>query len=344
MAGKSFTNKEDRFIIQNQGKLSRPEMALKIGRPSAESIRQRIEALERQGKLKRFRGFVKDGVPHPYFSEEEKRIIRDFYPSQDIKLLIDTLGRSEASIRYEAKKLGVKKGRPGYFSGGMTAMALGVRQGKVVEWIEQGLLKGNKSGRGSGVYQEWKIEIPGLHEFIRNHYNLLNTDRIKDKSLQSVIASTPAGKAVPISQAIKVLGISKPTAQRRIKKGKLNAYQGFGGHKGSGGFLWRVRLDDSVFQWFLSLTNDRAAEWLVDIVRLRNPERIEYLNILLKYVPERIREIRKRIKAFSLADSIVREFETSPEGERLKNLELIKSSAKTSNDLAPASVLAEAGD
>ncbi len=234
----SYAPREDRFIIKNCKKMSYREMALQLGR-STESIRQRMEILKRLRKIKRS-GFVKDGVFHPYYSEEQNRVIIKRYPDQDIKLLTGELKRSEASLRYRAAKLKTKRMPPAYLNVIKIVRLLRVTQQTVVHWLNQGFLRGSKSGRGVGQYQEWRIEPQDFYDFVKDYYYLYEPKLVRDKFLRSIIKSTPAGRAVPVCQAVKVLGISKAEIQRRIKSGELQAYKSFAGYHRFKGFRWFV--------------------------------------------------------------------------------------------------------
>ena len=155
-----------------------------------------------------------------------------------------------------------------------------------------------------------------------NYYYLYDPNRVRDKSLAAIIASTPAGKVVTTSQASKVLGIVRSAVIKRAINGDFPvAYKGFGP---SGHGRWYIQLNSSAFEWFCDLTdnhNDEAARWLVETAHLRNPDSIEHLDILLRYEPEKVKQIRRMIKVRApAADRIVREFEAAPEGEKLRSL------------------------
>lgn len=79
--------------------------------------------------------------------------------------------------------------------------------------------------------------------------------------------------------------------------------------------------------WFLDLTDsdnftnwDRAAEWIVDAALYRDPERIECLNMLVEWEPERVKEVRKKIKGQPKANWIVSKFEKTKKGKTLRSL------------------------
>lgn len=319
-----YTLEEDRFIIENCEKMTYAEMAYQIGRPSIDSIRQRVKILERLGKLKRF-GVVRDGVFHRFYSNKEDEIIEKLYPSLGKKALAKKLKRPESSIRYRAAKLNVKPGPPAHFNPIRVAQLLGVCQRIVLDWVYQGFLKAdNRNGRRVGRHREWIIKPKNFHKFLKDYYYLYDPSRVKDKSLLAVIASTPAAKVVTTSQASKILGIVEQAVIRRAINGKFPVvYKGFGP---SGHGRWYVQLGDSVFEWFRNLVDDinkkdSAAGWLVEIARLRNPGSIEYLNVLLRYEPERVKQLCRMIKARApVANRIVREFEATPEGEKLRSL------------------------
>ena len=241
-----YMPEEDQFIIKNCKKMTYAEMASHIGRPSTDSVRQRIEILQRLGKLKRLRlGFVKNGVFHRYYLEEEDETIKKLYPSLGKKFLAKQLNRSEDSIQYRVStKLKVKKAPPAYLNASGTARLLKVGQRTICGWIYQGFLKASKSGRRAGPQQEWRIESQDLSDFMRDYYYIYDPNRIEDEFLKSIIAFTPAGKAVPGCQAIKVLGIPKSTLTKRLRKGQISGYKGFGprGHT-----RWYVQLDKFTF-------------------------------------------------------------------------------------------------
>jgi len=241
---RSYTLREDRLIIQNCKKMSYREIGLCIGRKE-ESIRQRVGILKRQKKI-RHPGFVdKEGVFHRYYSGEDDEALERLYPSSGKKALAKMLNRSERSIQYRVSaKLKIKRAPPAYLSAIKIAKLLRVGQRTVVfNWINQGFLKGTKSGRGTGRYQEWRIEVQDFHNFIRDYYYLYEPKLVKGKFLRSIIKITPAGQAVPVCQAAKILGISKSEVQRRIKSGELNAYKNYAGLHRFRGFRWFVRLD-----------------------------------------------------------------------------------------------------
>ena len=244
-----YKPKEDQFIIEKNKKMSYPEMGSCIGR-SADSIRQRIEILKRLGKLERS-GFVQNGIFHPLYSEEDNKLISELYPSQPIEFLMGKLNRSEASIRNQAFKLKVKKGPPPYLNVRRVCKLLRVTRHIVINWINQGFLKASHNGRRAGPYYEWRIEFQDFYNFVENYYFLYETERVRDKFLCSIIESTPAGKAVSVRQAAKLLDVSESKIKRLINKGKLRAYKHFGGQRGFRGFRWFVILSESDFEWFI---------------------------------------------------------------------------------------------
>lgn len=326
MRGMDYTPEEDQFIIQNCLKMTCAEMAFRIGRSQRDNIRQRVIILRRLGKLKRL-GHVRNGVFHPIYSKEEDEIIKELYPVLGSKALVNNhLHRTRVSIKSRAARLRVKKIPPVYFNIVKIAKLFAVNSRVVRGWLKQGFLKGSKSGRGKGLNQEWRVEPEDLEKFARDYYYLYDPNRVKDKFLLSIIETTPAGKSILIRQAVKVLGVSRIVIQRRINKGTLKAYKGFGGNIGRGGFRWYVQLaeSESDLEWFRDLADNNngfgAARWLVETVR-QGPDSVELLNILIKYEPERIRLVRVMISEMApAADRILKEFEASQEGEKLKNL------------------------
>lgn len=312
-----YKAKEDRFIIKNSNKLAYREMAFHLGR-SEESVRQRIEILKRLGKLKRS-GQVRNGILHLPYSKEEDNSIKTIYPTYPTETLIKLLKRSEASISYRASKLNVKKGPLPYLNVGKITVLMEVTRPIVIDWIDRGLLKASKDGRRAGPYQEHRVEFQDFYSFLRNYYFLYDADRVKDKFLRSIIESTPAGKAILVCQAAKVLGISKSQVKRRIDRGKLIAYKNFSGNGGRG-FRWFVILDKSYFDWFRDLTDNQAAQWLVEAAQLRNLDSVATLDLLIKYIPEKVKGVRRRMNNFPAANAIVKKFEATPEGKKLSNL------------------------
>lgn len=80
------------------------------------------------------------------------------------------------------------------------------------------------------------------------------------------------------------------------------------------------RSKQKLSQWFFELPGFKAANWLVETARLRNQNSVRVLNILVQCLPERMREIRRGIRVYPVAERIVREFEATKEGERLRTL------------------------
>jgi len=242
MIKNAFTAEEDSFIIGNCKKMNYAEIAIYLGRPSENSIHQRVGILEKQGRLKRF-GLVRDGTFHPFYSDEEDEIIKRLYPSLGKKALARKMKRPESSVRYRASKLDVKSGQPNHLNPPRIARLLGVCQRIVNDWIYQGFLKAdNRNGRRVGRHREWIIKPQDFHKFLRDYYYLYDPNRVRDKFLLSIIALTPAGKVVTTSQAAKILGIVRSAVIKRAIKGDFPvAYKGFGP---SGHTRWYLQLDD----------------------------------------------------------------------------------------------------
>ena len=235
----SYTPEEDRFIIRNCKKMGYAEIAAHLGRPSEDSISQRVRTLEQQGELKRF-GAVRDGVFHPFYSEKEDETIKKLYPSLGKKVLAKKLKRPESSVRYRAEKLHIKPGPPTHLNPPRVAQLLGVCQRIVLDWIYQGFLKAdNQFGRRVGRHREWIINPRDFYDFIKKYYYLYDPGRVEDRFLKEVIGSTPAGKVMTVSQAAKVLGIVESAVIKRAINGKFPvAYKGFGP---SGHTRWYVQ-------------------------------------------------------------------------------------------------------
>ena len=251
------------------------------------------------------------------YTKEQEDIIRREYPNTAAAVIAEKLGKNETAIGHKARKLKVRKNPPSYLSSYGVARLLRIHQRRGRVWLLQGLLKGSKTGRGSGVWQEWRIEVSDFQEFVKNHYHLFRTERIIDRSLLQIIATTPAGRFIPICQAVRVLGVSRATAQRWARKGALPAYKGLGPR---GRLRYYVQLDGTAFEWFFNLSDDRAAGWLVETVRCQNHNAMEMLDILIKCEPEKLKEVRRRIRGAVIANGIVRQFEETSQGERFKIL------------------------
>lgn len=318
---RKYTPAEDLFLIEHIGKMTQKEMAICLSR-SPESILERIQVLEKQGKLKRL-GQVRDGKLNRYYSKKEDEFIKKHYPTHKANFLVQKLNRPLSSIQYRVARLKVEKKKENpspYLNVRQIAELLRVCRRVVLEWIYLGFLKAIGSDATNDSYSGWHIKPEDFYDFVKNHYYLYDPDRIKDKFLRSIVDATPAAKAIPACQAVKILGVGRAAISKYARRGKFPvSYKGFG----PGGHVrWYVQLDGSAFEWFRDLVGDinhidQAAEWVMKAMETRNP----ILNILVKYEPERVKEVRKRIQTRPVANRIATKFEeTTPEGEKFKNL------------------------
>lgn len=107
----------------------------------------------------------------------------------------------------------------------------------VLSWIHRGWLKANKSPSCGRSRFKWIIDLPRLVEFIQNYYGAFESRKIKDKFIKSIVDSTPAGRAISVEEAAKVLGISSQRVRQRIATGQISAYRGY---SEAGNFQWYV--------------------------------------------------------------------------------------------------------
>ncbi len=213
-----------------------------------------------------------------------------------------------------------------YFNNERAAKALGVSHNTIQKWLSAGILRGTQNGRGSGRTQSWKIEFQAIGDFIWEHYDLFDTDMIRDEALKKVVRSSPAGNAFSTKNASIILGILPNSVSKRVSAGKMRAYKI---HKLWGIWEYRVYLDQSDFnrfvrRWFPEQMDDRAIDKVANLVTeaacSRDQKSVDCLNFLIRFAPEEVRKLLKRISRSPEVNRLIIEFKDTPQGAKLKEL------------------------
>lgn len=93
----SWSSAEDRFLIQNSGKLSNPEIAKKLGRS--------IPAVESRTQVLRRLGAIPQAPREPEWTEAEDRRLMAGYAHLTAAMLAEDMGRTKGAIDTRIRKL-----------------------------------------------------------------------------------------------------------------------------------------------------------------------------------------------------------------------------------------------